>query len=100
MENWQLALLIGIALGLVFGIVVARKSAAEKPIQGGPPAAALHYLGASAFVAAAPTVLIGAILFKLPFLQSLSLALGLLLVAWIFMMLHAALELQRTRKQP
>lgn len=97
MPNWLIALLIGSALGLVFGIFVVRKSAAEKLIQGGPLAAAFHYLGASAFLSAAPTVLIGAILYKLPFVQGVSLALGLLLLAWIFLMLHAVFEVRAAR---
>jgi len=91
--NWLIALLIGSALGLVFGIFVSRKSAAEKPIRGGSSARVLHYLAASAFLAAAPTVLIGAIVFKLPFVQGVSLALGLLLAAWIFLMIHALFEM-------
>jgi hypothetical protein len=97
MPNWLIALLIGSALGLVFGIFVARKSIAEKPIQGGTPARILHYLAASAFLAAAPTVLIGAILFKLPFIQGFSLAIGLLMTAWIFLMIHALFEVQAAR---
>ena len=100
MPNWLIALLIGSSLGLVFGIFVVRKSVAEKPILGGVPARVLHYLGASAFLAAAPTVLIGALVFKLPFIQGVSLAIGLLLAAWIFLMIHALFEVQAAREEP
>ncbi|MCC7448176.1 MAG: hypothetical protein IT324_12225 [Anaerolineae bacterium] len=92
MANWQYALLIGAVIGLLFGILVSRKSIKEKPVQGGPLAKVFHYLGASAFVSTAPTVLVGAIVYKLPFLTDLGLAFGLLATAFILLILYALFE--------
>ncbi len=94
MANWQYALLIGGVIGLLFGIFVSRKSIKEKPVQGGPLANVFHYLGASAFVSAAPTVLVGAIVYKLPFLTDLGLAFGLLATAFICLLVYALFEAQ------
>ncbi len=98
---WAVALLIGGAFGLVFGIFVARKSALEKSIQGGPLASLFHYLASSAFVAVAPTVLVGSILYKLHFfprlLRGIGLGFGLLAVAAIFILIYAVFEAQATR---
>src|SRR5260221_11480647 len=67
MPTWTYAVLIGAIVGLIGGYFVARKSVAEKPLRGGTLATVFHYLGASAFCAAAPTVLIGAGFFRLGF---------------------------------
>lgn len=92
MENWQMALLIGGVFGLIFGIFVTRKSNHEKPVKGGPLANVFHYLGASLFVSAAPTVLIGAVVYKLPFLTDVGLAFGLLAVAFVCLLIYALFE--------
>ena len=103
MPNWLLALLIGGAFGLLFGIVVAGKSANHKPIRGGTPARVFHYLGASAFVAVAPTVLVGSYLYKLHFfprlLRGIGLGFGLLAVAAVCLILYAVFEAPAAQKQ-
>jgi uncharacterized membrane protein len=93
---WAVALPVGGAIGLIVGWFVAQKSAKEKPIKGGPLASLFHYLAASAFVAVAPTVLVGAILYRAHFFprlfQGIGLGLILLVTAAVFMLLHAVFE--------
>ncbi len=91
---WLVTLLIGSVFGLIVGVSVARTSAARRPIKGGPAANFFHYLGSSAFVAAAPTVLIGAIVYRLPFWSSIGLAFGLLAFVGICLIIYGAFEVQ------
>jgi hypothetical protein len=51
-------ILIGLAIGAVAGVFVARTSARTQTIYGGTAAKVFHYLGASVFVAALPTALL------------------------------------------
>lgn len=62
MDSFLTALAIGIGIGLIAGIFIARRSAREAPIYGGLPALALHYIGASLFVSALPSALTSLIL--------------------------------------
>ena len=94
MPNWVYALLIGGVIGLILGYFVARKSAAEKPIRGGMLASLFHYLGASAFVSVAPTVLIAAVIYRLGFARDLILAIGMLAISAVCLLIHAAFEVQ------
>ncbi len=89
---WLMALLIGGVFGLIAGVFVARASDARKPIKGGPLAAFFHYLGSSAFVAAAPTVLIGVFVYRLPFGSSVGLAVGLLALVAVCLIVYGAFE--------
>jgi hypothetical protein len=98
MPDWVNPVLIGVAFGLVLGIFVARKSNAEKPVKGGVLAQAAHYLGASLFVSAAPTVLIGAIVYRLPFVNNIVVALGILAMAGISLIIYAAVELSAEKQ--
>ena len=106
LPTWAVALLIGGVIGLIAGWFVAQKSAKEKPIKGGPLASLFHYLASSAFVAIAPTVLVGAILYHAHFfprlLQGIGLGLTLLVTAAVFMLLYAVIEApaQRGESQP
>jgi hypothetical protein len=103
MPNWLIALLLGGAFGLIVGVFAARKSAKEKPIRGGTLAKLFHYLGASAFVAVAPTVLVGSYLYKLHFfprlLRGIGLGFGLLAVAAVCLILYAVFEAPAAQKQ-
>src|SRR5258708_40089960 len=94
MPHWLIAMLCGGAFGLVFGLFVTRKSEAEKPIRGGMPAKVFHYLGASMFVATAPTVLIGAGVFRYGLIRDLALAFAMLSFAALLLLIHAAFEAQ------
>ncbi len=91
---WLMALGIGSVFGLIVGVFVARTSAARKPIKGGPLARFFHYLGSSAFVAAAPTVLIGVILYRLPFWSSIGLAFGLLALVAVCLIVYGMFEVR------
>jgi len=94
MPIWIYAILIGAAIGLIGGYFVARKSAAEKPLKGGTLATVFHYLGASAFVAAAPTVLVASVIYRLGFLRDVILGFGLLAMAAVCLLIYAAVEVQ------
>jgi hypothetical protein len=104
MPNWLIALLIGGVLGLILGASVARKSAQQKPIKGGPVAEALHYVASSAFVAVGPTVLVTAILnrelhFFPRLLSGLAMGLSLIAVAAVCLLVFAVFEVQASRGQ-
>jgi hypothetical protein len=92
MPNWVWAVLVGGGLALWFGTYVARKSAAKKPIKGGPLSSVFHYLGASATVAPGMMLLLGSIVFGLQFSQSLGLCLGCFALAGVFLILHGVFE--------
>ncbi len=95
MPQWLIALLVGTGLGLWLGTFVARKSAARKPIRGGPPAHLFHYLGISASIGALLTFLIGSMLYKLPSAQSLGLCGGLFLLQFVLLVFYAFFDLQK-----
>ncbi len=103
LPTWVIALLIGGVIGLIMGVFVARKSAKEQPIKGGPLASLFHYLASSAFVGIAPTVLVGAILYRAHFfprlIQGIGLGLSLLVTAAVFMLLYAAFEAPSEQSQ-
>ncbi len=96
MPHWLIAMLCGGAFGLVFGVFVTRKSVAEKPVSGGLPATVFHYLGASMFVATAPTVLIGALVFHYGLIRDLAIAFAMIALAALLLLVHAAFEAQAT----
>src|SRR5258705_7391198 len=98
MPTWANAVLIGLTVGLIFGVFVARKSAAEKPIKGGPLGQVLHYLGAALFVSTAPMVLVAGIVYHYPLLSNLLLALGMLASSAVFLLLYAAVELNAEKQ--
>jgi uncharacterized membrane protein len=97
LPNWLITLLIGGALGLIVGVFAARRSAAQKPIKGGPVASVFHYLGASAFIAVAPTVLCGVFVYRLPFLGSVGLGVGLLALVAVCLVVYGVFEVRATR---
>src|SRR5476651_637502 len=94
MPHWSIAILCGGAFGLIFGLFVARKSAAEHPIRAGAAAKMFHYLGASIFAATAPTVLIGAVIFHYGLIRDLVLALVMLFSAALLLLIYAVFEVQ------
>jgi uncharacterized membrane protein len=97
LPNWILTLLIGGALGLIVGVFAARRSTAQKPIKGGPVASVFHYLGAAAFVAIAPTVLCGVFVYRLPFLGSVGLGVGLLALVAVCLVVYGMFEVRAAR---
>ncbi|MCB9451840.1 MAG: hypothetical protein H6672_10395 [Anaerolineaceae bacterium] len=91
MDNVILALLIGLGLGLVFAIPVARRSIRKEPIYGGALAHVFHYVGTAAFVSVLPTVLASLIL-RGGFSVAFPLAIGLLVVCFAGLFLFAVIE--------
>src|SRR5258708_33559697 len=92
MSDCLSVVLIGSIIGLVLGFFVARKSAVQRPIHGGFPAQAFHYLGASAFVATAPTVLIGAVVMHFGLIRDLLLAGVMLGMAFVLLVAFAVVD--------
>jgi hypothetical protein len=99
MPIWANAVLIGLIVGLIFGMFVARKSNAEKPVQGGRLGKALHYLGASLFVSTAPTVLVAGVVYHYPLLRNLLLAVGMLASSAVVLLLYAAVEINAEKQR-
>jgi hypothetical protein len=97
LPNWLVALLIGGAFGLIVGAFAARRSAAQKPVKGGPAAHVFHYLGAAAFTAVAPTVLLGVFVYRLPFLGSVGLGCGLLALVAVCLVVYGIFEARVAR---
>lgn len=92
MSSTWIAVIVGGVLGLLAGIFVARKSAAEKPIRGGVLASLFHYLGASASVTILPTILIGTFIYRLGLVRNLLLAIGMVAVSAVCLLLYAVFE--------
>jgi hypothetical protein len=91
MDNAQLALLIGLGCGLVFGSFVARSSARREKIYGGTAALLFHYIGAAAVTGILPLVLASLILgggFGLAF----PLAVSFMLTGFAALVIFAAIE--------
>jgi Na+/H+-dicarboxylate symporter len=91
MDRVQLALVIGVCLGLFFGGYLARKSSQEETIYGGRWAKTFHFVGAASMGGVLPLVLASLVL-GLGFTTAFPLALSFLLVAWIALMLYALFE--------
>jgi hypothetical protein len=85
------ALLIGVALGVVFGAYVARRSQREEPIHGGMLAQIFHYVGTVSFVSALPTVL-AAVIMGGGFRVALPLAIMLLALTYLALFCYALIE--------
>jgi len=64
MANWQIALAIGLTIGVIGALWISRSSARKQPIRGGATAKVLHYLGCAFQTASAPTALATAILLR------------------------------------
>jgi hypothetical protein len=91
MTDWLIAVIIGVALGLLLGIKIARDSNHKQPILGGVLAQVFHYLACSGLTAMLPFILAG-IIVGLPFLALFGTALGFLALTATCMLLYAAFE--------
>lgn len=94
LPNWLIVALIGFVFAAVYGIFVARKAVARKPLKGGRAAYILHYLGTVTSVAIAPMVCIGSFVFRIPFAESATLCLGSMLLSFVMMSLYAIVTLR------
>lgn len=91
MSDWLLAVLIGIALGLVIGVKLARDSKKKQGLRGGAASEALHYLACAGIASVLPFVLAGIVL-GLPFLTLLVTGAGFLAIVALALLIFAALE--------
>jgi phosphate/sulfate permease len=93
---WQAALLIGFVAAAIYGFFVSRKVLARQPVGGGLPGRLLHYAATVFCVMPAPTILLGAIFYRLPFATSIGLCAGILAVGFVLLMLVALFEKAKT----
>jgi hypothetical protein len=91
MENWLIAVLIGAALGLLFGIKIARDSNKKQPVHGGVLAQVFHYLACSGLGGMLPFIIAGVIV-GLPFLALLGTAVGFLILTGVSLVVYATFE--------
>lgn len=91
MDKAPTALAVGLVLGAIFAIYVARRSNREEKIYGGTLAQVFHYLGALGFCMTLPTVITNVILHG-GFLPSVVLGFGLVIVAFIALFIFAIIE--------
>lgn len=91
MSDWLIAVLIGMAIGLVVGVKIARDSAKVQPITGGMLSDTFHYLACAGLTGILPFIITGIVL-GLPFLTLFGTALGFLALTAMFLLLHASIE--------
>ncbi|RPJ02357.1 MAG: hypothetical protein EHM39_02045 [Chloroflexi bacterium] len=97
MADWLISLFIGIALGLVLGIKIARDSNKKQPVRGGVVAQVIHYLACSGLTGMLPFIIAGLIV-GLPFLVLFGTAVGFLVMTGVFLLLLAVFE--RAKSSP
>lgn len=90
-EVLQNALLIGLAIGAVLGVVIVRASHREEAVRGGPLAHLFHFLGAALFAGTLPTVLTTVILGG-GFLQAVATAFALVVISLALLLIYALFE--------
>lgn len=90
MDRFQLALVIGVTLGLIASYFTVRTSLKTDSIKGGAAAHVLHYLACLCFSIAIPFVFVSLLLGHA--LQALPIAVGLLVLAYGLLLGYGALE--------
>jgi len=100
MENWLMAIVTGVFLGLLIGVKIARDSSARQPVRGGAFARLFHYLACAGLTGMLPFIITG-IAVGLPFLTlfGTALALGFLACTGLFLLVYAGFE-ARTGSAP
>ncbi|NLX08438.1 MAG: hypothetical protein GXY36_02160 [Chloroflexi bacterium] len=91
MEEWLIAVLIGLAAGMLLGAKTARDSHHKEPVRGGAGAHTFHYLACVGMTSVLPFVIAGIIL-GLPFLALIGTGLGLLALTFIQLLVYALFE--------
>ena len=91
MDRLQTAIFIGLACGLVLGILTARSSARRDKVRGGLLAHVFHYLGASLTVSALPGVL-ATILLGQGILRAVAVGAGFVLLSLAMLFIYAIFE--------
>jgi hypothetical protein len=95
MNEWLLAIIIGAAFGLIIGIKIVRDSSAKLPVQGGPAAQLFHYLASVGLSGMLPFIVAG-IIVGLPAVKLFGTAVGFLVAAAVFLLIHALFERSAT----
>lgn len=90
-DPFLVPILIGLAIGTVAGVFVARTSARRQTIHGGTPAKLFHYLGAAVFVSALPAGLIE-LLTGRGFGGAILASVSLVLISFALLLVYALLE--------
>ena len=91
MTHAEIAVVIGLGLGVVFSFYVRHKSILEEKIYGGMLAQIFHYLGVLGFCMTLPTV-ISANLLRTGFLPSVALGFSCVILAFLFLLIFAVIE--------
>ena len=91
MTHAEIAVVIGLGLGVVFSIYVRRKSILEEKIYGGIMSEVFHYLGVLGFCMTLPTV-ISATILRSGFLPSVALGFGCVILAFLCLLVFAVIE--------
>ncbi len=98
MEDWLMAIVTGVLLGLLIGVKIARDSSARQPVRGGVFARLFHYLACAGLTGMLPFIITG-IAVGLPFLTLFGTALGFLACTGLFLLVYAGFE-ARTGSAP
>ena len=91
MTHLEIALIVGLVVGVIFSIYVSRKSLREEKVYGRTAAKVFHYLGTLGFCMTLPTVIVAAIL-RSGFLPSVALGFGCVFFAFLALLIFAAIE--------
>ncbi len=91
MSNAIIALLVGLVLGGLFAVYVARKSIREEKIYGGALAEVFHFLGVLGFCMTLPTV-IAALVLRGGFGLAFPLGIGCVVAAFVALLIFAVVE--------
>ena len=62
MTEWLIAVIVGVAVGLLLGVKIARDSNKKQPVVGGPLAKTFHYLACAGLTGVLPFVITGLVL--------------------------------------
>jgi hypothetical protein len=96
MQDWMIAVGIGLLIGLAIGIKIARDSHKKQPVLGGVPAQIFHYLACSGISSVLPFIITGLIV-GLGFLSLFSTAVGLLALTALCLLVDALIERTATK---
>ena len=91
MSNAAIALLVGLILGSIFALFVARRSLQEQAIHGGTLAKVFHFVGVLGFCMTLPTV-ITALVLRGGFALAFPLGIGCVIAAFLALLVYAGFE--------
>ena len=91
MNDWILAVIVGVALGAVIGVKVSRDSIKKEPVRGGTLPQVMNYLASTSLTSVLPFVIAGLVV-GLRFLTLFGTALGLIALTAVFLLIFGAVE--------